>query len=203
MITQFRTASSTYIFDAPWLGSILPPDATLPSDLPGASMFLAALGGALEAEEEHLRSRLLQFAMDLETALEQSDFKSKGRVPKYLAALRSLIEFLQSAGDNSVCLYSYERTPSISDLLDAFPRGSGAKDWALEELGKKGEKGRKAMLSVLKKEKNRGRLLSAVSMLLLLFRDEKTIAAVQQFTETCDADTGKVAAVLLAAYTLG
>jgi hypothetical protein len=193
MITRFRTASSEYVFDAPLIGSILPRDA------PGG-MFLAALGGAYEIEEEHLRSRLLQFVMDLETTLGQSDLKSKRGVAKYLAALRSLIEFLQSVSDNSVYLYSYERAPSINTLLSAFARGGGATDWALEELGTKGEKGRNALLSVLKKEKARDRVLSAISMLLLLYRDNQTITTVQRFIETCDTDTGKAAALLMAAY---
>ncbi len=43
--------------------------------------------------------------------------------------------------------------------------------------------------------------MSAVSMLLILFRDEQTKAAVQKFIDTCETDIGKEASLLLAAYT--
>lgn len=192
MFTRFLTSSAVHVFDAP-LVKIMP-------DTPGA-MFLQVIGGAYEYEEEHLCSRLLQFAVDLEVALQQSDHFTRPDLETFLVSLRSVIEFLRSVNENSVRLYSYERAPSIEDLLDAFGNGGGADDWAIEELGKKGGKGRKALLSVLMKENDRDKLLAAISMLLIVFRDDQTTAAVRAFIETCEEDIGKDASLLLAAYT--
>lgn len=191
MFTRFRTASAVQVFNLPLVG--------LPPQVPGA-MFLAALGGAYENEEEHLRSRLLQFATDLSVGLKQPDLMAWPGMQAFQAGLRSVIEFLQKSDENSVYLYSYDRTPSMGDLLDAFATGGGANDWALEELGKKGEKGRKMLLSALKKAEDQETILSAISMLLILFRDDQTIAAVQKFIDNCNADVGREASLLLNAY---
>jgi len=192
MFTRFQTASAVHVLNAPLI--------KIPPDTPGA-MFLGALGGAYEYEDEHLRSRLFQFAADLEVALQQRDLITRPGVEAFLVGLRAVMEFLNSVDENAVRLYSYERAPSIEDLLDAFGNGGGADDWALEELGKKGEKGRKALLSVLKKEQDKSKLLAAISMLLIVFRDHQTTTAVQTFIEKCETDIGRDASLLLAAYT--
>jgi hypothetical protein len=192
MYTRFQTPSAVHVLDAPLIN--------IPPDTPGA-MFLGALGGAYEYEEDHLRSRLLQFAADLEVALQQDDLITRPGVDSFLVALRSVIEFLHSIDDNSVRLYSYERTPSIDSLVNAFGNGAGADDWALEEVGKKGQSGRKALLSFLKKEQDKRRIMSAISMLLIVFRDDRTIAAIQKFIDACEPDIGKEASLLMTAYT--
>jgi hypothetical protein len=192
MFTRFQTSSAVHVFDAPLI--------KIPPDTPGA-MFLGAIGGAFEHEEEHLRSRLLQFAADLEVALQQEELNTRRGVGAFLVGLRGVINFLNSVDENSVCLYSYERAPSIEDLLDAFGNGGGADDWALEELEKKGEKGRKALLSTLKKKRDKRKLLAAISMLLIVFLDDQTRAAIQTFIDKCEPDIGQDASLLLAAYT--
>lgn len=191
MFTRFQTATATHVLDAPLI--------KIPPETPGA-MFLGALGGAYEFEEEHLCSRVLQFATDLEGALQQRDLSTRAGVPNFLAGLRSVIQFLQSASEPTVRLYSYERAPSLEELVEAFCQGGGANDWALEELGKKGEKGRKDLLALLKKENDKQRILSAISLLSILYRDDSTRSAVQNFIDTCEAHIGKDAAVLLEAY---
>ena len=192
MFTRFRTASAVHVFDAPLV--------KIPPDLPGGT-FLAALGGAYECEESHLRSRLLQGAGDLSAALEQPDFLSRSGVPKFLSALRSVIPFLAATSENEVFLYSYDRAPSIEDLLDAFAEGGGSRDWAIEELGRKGEKGRKALFSALNVEKDKQRILSGISLLRLLFRDEPTLAAIRKAIENSAPDVRPDAFLVLAAYT--
>lgn len=192
MFTRFQTASAVHVLNAPLI--------EIPPDTPGA-MFLSALGGAYEYEDEHLRSRLLQFAADLEVALHQETLITRPSVEAFLVGLHAVIEFLNSVEENAVRLYSYERAPSVEDLLDAFGNGGGADDWALDELGNKGEKGRKALLSLLKKEQDKSKILAAISMLLIVFRDDQTTAAVQTFIDKCEEDIGKDASLLLAAYT--
>ena len=134
-------------------------------------------------------------------ALQQDDLITRPGVDSFLVALRSVIEFLHSIDDNSVRLYSYERTPSIDSLVNAFGNGAGADDSALEEVGKKGQSGRKALLSFLKKEQDKRRIMSAISMLLIVFRDDRTIAAIQKFIDACEPDIGKEASLLMTAYT--
>jgi len=196
----------------------------VPSDI-RESRFYGYLTSAYEYEVEYFASWLLRIAKEFKTALEQSDLKEQPGVPELLAALRLTIDFLESIPDEresrgkplpeaaglkellesipgeQVSLYSYDRAPSINDLLAAFSKGSGGDDWAIEELVKKGGKGRSALLSVLKKEKNKERLLAAVSMLLIVFRDDQTVAAIQRFLDACDEEIGKEAAILVAAYT--
>lgn len=140
MFTRFQTLSAVHIFDAPLI--------EIPPNTPGA-MFLGTIGGAYEFDDEHLCSRLLQFGTDLEVAIQQPDLIRRRGVPEFLVTLRSVIEFLHSANENSVHLYSYERVPPIEDLLDAFDKGGAGNDWALKELRRKGEKGWKALLSIL------------------------------------------------------
>ncbi len=67
--------------------------------------------------------------------LQEPDLNSLPGVEAYLVDLRALIEFLESVNENTVCLYSYERTPSIDYLLDVFAEGFGANDWASRNLG--------------------------------------------------------------------
>jgi hypothetical protein len=192
MFTRFQTVSAVHVLNAPLV--------RIPPETPGAK-FLGALGGAFGYEEEHLRSRLLQLAADLEVALQQDELMACPGVEAFCVGLRDVISFLNSVDDSSVRLYSYERAPSVEDLLGAFGDGGGARNWAIEEPGGKGEKGRKALLSVLKKEKDNNKVLAAVSMLLIVFRDDRTREAVQKFIDKCNGDIGKDASLLLAAYT--
>lgn len=191
MFTRFRTASAAYVSDLPLI--------KLTNNDPGAS-FMAALGGAYECEVEHLRVKLLRFAIDLDVGLELPDLKTRPHAQAFYMGLKSVIEFLQASEENSVSLYSYERAPTVAELLEAFAEGGGADDWALEELVKKGDKGRKSLLSILKKEKDKRRIFSAISMLLLVFHDDQTIASVQKVIDKYDAEVGKEASLLMAAY---
>lgn len=178
------------------------PLVKVPADIAGVRL-IAELGIAYECEEEYLCSWLVRQGGELRAAVEEAELDREPGVSRFLAALKSAIDFLESVPDETVAIYSYDRPPTTDDLLDAFAKGNGADDWAIQELAKKSDKGRKALLSVLKKEKNKDRLLAAVSMLLIVFRDDQTVAAIRRIVDTCEDDTGREAAVLLAAYTSG
>lgn len=180
--------------DAPLVNNSIPPDIR-------GIRLLHELCGAYEEEEEYNCSWLIRQAKELVATLEQAGFDEAPRVSKLIAELRLVVEFLQPISSETVTIYSYDRAPSSGELLTAFMEGSGADDWALEEFQKKGDKGRRALLSLLKKEKDEDRLLAAVSMLLIVFRDEQTVAAVRRFVDTCDDEIGVAAATLLSAYT--
>lgn len=175
------------------------PMANIPVDIRGVR-FLTELTGAYDSEEQRLRLWVLRLGRELEAAIEQSDLISQQGVPEFLAELSAATEFLQSIPDESVSLYSYDHDATTDELLTAFSE-SGANDWALEEVGGKGEKGRRELLSVLKKEKDKERQLAAISMLLIVFHDDHTLAAIERFLDACDEEIGKEAAKLVAAYT--
>jgi len=176
------------------------PLISVPSDMRGVRLIIE-LGGAYEHEEEYACSWLIRQAEELTTALRDSGLDKDPDVSKFLAELNLAIDFLEPVSHESVLLYSYERAPSIDDLLAAFADGCGADDWALEKLARKGDEGRTALLSVLRKQKNADKLLSAISMLLIVFRDDQTIAAIEQFVEDSGDEIGRAAAMLVSAYT--
>ncbi len=101
MFTRFRTATAAHVFDAPMIR--IPPDA-------GGTPFLSALGEAYEFEEELYRQWLIRNAQDLKRTLEQTDFSTQPAVSKFLLALNSLLEFLHSIPEDSVALYSSDRS---------------------------------------------------------------------------------------------
>lgn len=198
MFARFRSASGVHVINVPL---DVPPEIL-------ESRFFGLLTGAYEEEEEYALSWVLRIAKDFKVALEQSDLTQQRGVPKLLASLNSTIDFLESIPDEQasrrepmpegtgfedllesipleqVRLHSYDRAPSINEILDALREGSGGDDWAIEELERKGEKGRRDLLSVLKKEKNRNRLLTALELLIVIFRDDQTRAEVQRFVES-------------------
>lgn len=203
MYTRFRSASGAHIMNVP---------LEVPHEIMGARFF-CLLTGTYEEEEEYTLSWVLRLAKEFKTALERSDLREQSHVPKLLASLRSTIGFLesipdeqasrrkpipeaasfedllQSIPDERVILYSYDRAPSINEILDAWREGSnGIDDWAIEELEKKCEKGRRALLSALKKEKNKARLLTALELLIVIFRDDQTRAEVERFVESSGDD---------------
>ena len=124
----------------------------VPLDVPDdirQSGFYGCLTAAYECEEEYVCSWILRIAKEFKTALEQPDFKEHPGVPELLAELSSTIDFLESIPDGGVrrrkpilepagfedflesiplervSLYSYDRAPSINELLDACREGSG------------------------------------------------------------------------------
>lgn len=191
MFTRVWTSSAEHLFEAPLI--------SVPTGTPGSDFF-GCRGGSYGYVESILRGRLLQFVEDLNDSLHEPEFVSRKDVKVFLKSLESLIEFLHSQTENSVYLFSYDGTPSLSDLLRAFSEGNGADDWALEEMAKRGEKGRKALLTRLKKEKERSNILAAISMLLILFRDEQTVTSVKKFIDNQESEIGAEASLLLAAY---
>lgn len=194
MFTRFRAASGVHVMNAPFMHN-------LPANMRGFE-FIQELGGVYEYEEEYVRSWLLRIAKELKTNLEQSDLHKERDVPEFLAALNPAIEFLESIPGEFVTMYSYDRAPSISEILTASSMGSGGiDDWALEELYKKRDGGRSALLAFLKKEKRKDKVLQAIELLLILFKDQKTRDAVQRFINTCDDDIRQDAAECLAAVT--
>jgi hypothetical protein len=192
MFTRFRTLSQSHLFDAPLIK--IPPST-------GGALFLAALGGAYEFEEEQLRSRLIRAATELRLSLQQPDLQGGRGVPEFVTGLSAVLDFLNSVDDATVLLYSFDRAPSIDDILEAFASGAGANDWALEELGKKGAKGRQLLLSALPNQRAKDRLLAAVSMLLILFRDDATVAEIERFAGSCAPELANDVAQLVAVYT--
>lgn len=191
MFTRFRTLSRCHWFNAPLI--------KIPPSTDGA-LFLAALGSAYEFEEEQLRSRLIQIATNLQLSLRQPELQGGRGVPEFETSLSAVLDFLNSVDDATVLLYSFDRAPSIDDLLEAFASGAGANDWALEELGKKGAKGRQLLLSALQKQQAKDRLLAAVSMLLIVFRDDATVAEIQRLAQNCTPQLANDVAQLIAIY---
>jgi hypothetical protein len=192
MFTRFWTLSQYHWFNAPLI--------KIPPSTDGA-LFLAALGGAYEFEEEQLRSRLIQAATALRQSLQQPELQGGRGVPEFVTSLSAVLDFLNSVDDATVLLYSFDRAPSLDDLLEAFASGAGANDWALEELGRKGAKGRQLLLSALPKKQAKDRLMAAASMLLILFRDDATVAEIERFADSCAPDLANDVAQLVAAYT--
>ncbi|MDB5344518.1 MAG: hypothetical protein JWP89_2895 [Schlesneria sp.] len=192
MFTRFQALSQSHLFDAPLI--------KIPPSTEGAQ-FLAALGGAYEFEEEQLRSHLIQAATELRLSLQQPDLQGGRGVPEFVTSLSAVLDFLNSVDDATVLLYSFDSAPSIDDVLEAFASGAGANDWALEEIGNKGTEGRQLLLSALQQQLPKDRLLAAVSMLLILFRDEATIAEAKRFAHSCAPEIANEVAQLVAAYT--
>ena len=186
MFTRFRTSEAVHVLESPKIP--LAPDAA-------GAPFLILLGQSYECEEEIYRLWLIRNANELKAALE-AEVEPPSNVSKFVAGLKSLLEFLSSIPDDAVFVYSYDRAP-IPVLLDAFRIGGGLSEWALEDLRKRGEKGRVALRKVLQKGKDIDQLLAAVSMLLMLDRREETIAAVQELINRFDPETGKRVAALL------
>jgi hypothetical protein len=110
MFTRFRTATAEHVFNAPLI--------RIPLDAAGAE-FLSALGGVYDNEEELYRQWLIRNANDLKCTLESPDFNTKPGVAKFLVGLTSLLEFLNSIPDDSIFLYSYDRT---TPPATQFPR---------------------------------------------------------------------------------
>lgn len=192
MFTRFQASSGRYLFDAPL--------CRIPAGTTG-DKFLGALGGAYEREESSSRASLLDEARRLKATLEGPPWNQKANVRKLVSALEGIILFLNSISDDSVSLYSYEGRPTIDGLLDTYAEGAGANDWALEQLAEQGDKARKSLLNVLKKETHSDRVQSAVAILLTLFYDAEVVTAVKQLIDRSDDDLANAASSLLAAYT--
>ncbi len=167
--------------------------------IPGGK-FLSALGGAYEYEADHTIATLVDRATTLRAALEEPDHPNTPAIAKFLAQLVPLLEFLNGSSETSVRLYSYDRRPSVNDLLDAFAEGAGGDDWALDEIAKTGDKGRRELIKVLKNNSSSDRHLSAVSMLLIVFSGAATTKAIEEFIGTAEQTAGIQAAQLIAAY---
>jgi len=98
MYTRFSTTTSQFVMHAPMLKT--PPDA------PGAPL-LAAIGGAYECEEQHLRARILREAINLQDTA--SNLPKNSRQAAFLEALSGLISFLESETDGGVTLFTSDR----------------------------------------------------------------------------------------------
>lgn len=193
MFTRFRAASGMHVMKAPLI--------SVPDDFRGID-FLGYRSATYEYEEEYVRGWLLRIVKELKANLEQSGLDKKQSISEFLRALDPAIEFLESIPDEFVAMYSWDRAPSIAEILDAyFKAGDGLDDWALEELYKKRDGGRSALLAFLKKEKSQQKLLQAIELLLVVFRDQRTRDAVQRFIAGCGDEIRQEAAKCVAAIT--
>lgn len=97
--------------------------------------------------------------------------------------LAECVAFLESIPPQYVTLYSYDTAPTIRQILKEFSEGGGGDDWAIEEIGRKGEKGKSELLTVLDNRRMRTSFNAAVQMLLLCFPGDDTREAVMKCIE--------------------
>jgi hypothetical protein len=80
-------------------------------------------------------------------------------------------------------LFSYDKPPTLRDLLQAFSEGGGADDWAIEELGRQGAAGRALLIDALENRRLRKYLPAIIQLLLLLHPDEETRDVLYRFLD--------------------
>jgi hypothetical protein len=97
--------------------------------------------------------------------------------------LPPLIEFLKEILDKEICVRVVWRKPSIMDLVRAYERGFGEDDWAEEELEKRGDEAKTALLEILKDPRMSKHYGSIAMLLLTCFPSPESKKAVEQLIE--------------------
>jgi hypothetical protein len=127
---------------------------------------------------------------------------SKRKVPFNLhEELPKLIEFLEGANDREVKVFSYDKTPSIKELLSMASEGMGVNDWAIEEFSNRGEEGKKQLIEILKQNTLKEYHLTAAQLLFLVFPGEQTKTIIKDHIDKLpDEQEEKDFIILLAAF---
>jgi hypothetical protein len=95
--------------------------------------------------------------------------------------LASLIRFLEAAPDAAVRVYSYDKTPTLTDILREAAEGSGGDYWAGEELSRLGESGKRQLLEALGQSRYRKHRGTIIGLLFTVFPSRDTREAVESF----------------------
>jgi hypothetical protein len=158
------------------------------------------LGGAYEFETEESVAEVIREATCLLSVLQDSASEFHVPAPRFASQLERLVRFLRDGNASVVTLYSYEKPPSLDDLLAAEMEGGGADDWAMEEVLRRGEKMIPKLKAVLGNADRSQHHLSAVRLLLFCFPGTASREIVQRFVESAgDTEEKRGAALLLAA----
>jgi hypothetical protein len=166
---------------------------------PGAP-FLGMLGGAYECETEERVQKVIREAALLLDVLQDASSEFHVSAPKFALCLERLLRFLHDCNAQSVRLYSYEKPPTLDELLEAEMSGGGADDWAMEEVHRRGDKMIPKLEAVLGNVDRSRYHLSAVRFLLFCFPGNASREIVRRFVASGgDTQEKRGAAILLAA----
>jgi len=129
------------------------------------------------------------------------EIKIRRRKMKYTfpQILPDAIAFLERVDEHQVRLYSYDKLPTLRELLQAFSEAGGGDDWAIEELGRQGADGRAQLIDALEDRKLRKYVPAIVQLLILLHRDAETDEILDRFLEAQPEGAQKSELVLVAA----
>jgi hypothetical protein len=195
VFTRFSTPTLTHLF-APGRMLRYSPRG------PGAS-FLTMLGGAYECETEQSVGNVVQEAALLLAVLQDASSEYHVSAPNFASRLERLLRFLKGCDAHSVRLYSYEKPPTLDELLAAGTSGGGADDWAMEEVLKRGGKMIPKLEAVLGDADRSRQHLSAVRFLIFCFPGSASREIVRRFVASAgDTEEKRGAAILLAATEL-
>lgn len=104
---------------------------------------------------------------DIKVSRRKIDFS----LPETLA---DCISFLESVPDNVIDLFSFDKPPTLQDLLREFEEGSGGNDWAIEEVGRNAAKWQGELLAAVTDKQFSKHRAGVVHLLLICFPDAKT-----------------------------
>jgi hypothetical protein len=107
-----------------------------------------------------------------------------------------LVSFLRASKDEAFRVLTTDGKPSLLDLVRLVEEGSGADDWAEEQLQAMGQKGRTALIAKLGDPKAKKHYVAIARLLLTLFRSRESRQAVEELLKQ-DQDRERKAAYLL------
>jgi hypothetical protein len=114
--------------------------------------------------------------------------------------LDACISFLESLFDEQIRLYSYDRAPTLHEILEEMSEGSGGDDFAVEEVHRRGPETRAELLKALSENSLRKFRPAIIQLLLLCFSGHETTKAIELFVEQQPAKERNAYLVLLAAF---
>jgi hypothetical protein len=193
MYTRFSHPTGTFLYRDSYTGH--------GARIPGAQ-FLALIGGAYEYEMEECVGILHREASMLLEAIRDPSSEFYVSAPDVVSELERLVAFLSTLDRSEVVsLYSFDRTPTLDDLLAAERQRDGANDWAMEQVQRRGTSLIPKLCAILEDDARSGDHLSAVRFLLFCFPGNESRRIVQQFSQSDSPTDAKLGAAALLAAT--
>jgi hypothetical protein len=112
-----------------------------------------------------------------------------------------LVSFLRASNDEVFRVLTTEGKPSLLELVRLIEEGSGADDWAEEQLLAMGPKGKTALISKLGDPKAKKHHVTIARLLLTLFPSRESRQAVEVLLEQDESQERKAAYLLWLAST--
>lgn len=110
---------------------------------------------------------------------------SRKKIPFTLPRrLDECIEFLDSVPDQTIRLFSYDRMPTLRQILDEMIEGFGGDDFAIEEICRRGAETRAELLSALNNQSLRKYRAAIIQLLLLCYPSDPTRMAIEHSSKS-------------------